>query len=414
MGLFVKSVICSNRCWLNDNRLRMRTSEQRNIVNVSWSDHLIFGEGDGRLNTVAALDNQMQKWRKELKANIIHWRCTRDRIKGRYYQGRGHQHFFKAGKSEVDWDDFKVVPELAHKHGMQAFLYVTLFDEGWPLLPKKVREVSYHNRMHCQHVSWQSDFSKKNPQYTVVDKTLKIRQWGVLCLGYPEVRRHMIRRYIRLLKAGDFDGLFVCLRSQSKPADFADQYGFNGPIHQEYLRRYGSDIRNGEFDLQLWRDLRGEYLTCFLRELRKALKDAHVPLSIGVPCGSILGPPLGNNTLQWKTWVEENIVDQLIIDQNSSQCPSMWHDLWPMHRGDGYVQNYLNGSGMKLLEEDIVKTYAPVFNRKRTKLYIARQWQERSESKEKELLQLPCVDGLVFSSFRHDNPGRIRRNNWNA
>jgi hypothetical protein len=334
----------------------MRTSEVGNIVSVSWSDHLIFGEGDGRLSTVAALYNRMQKWRKELNANIIHWRCTRDRIKGRYYQGRGYQHFFKAGKSGVDWNDFKVVPKMAGKLGMQAYLYLTLFDEGWPLLPKKVREVTYHNRMHCQHVSWQSEFSWQHHQYAVADQILKKRQWGVLCLGYPEVRKHMIRRYIRLLKVGYFDGLFVCLRSQSKPADFADQYGFNDPIHQEYLNRYGSDIRKEEFDLKLWRDLQGEYLTCFLKELREALKGARVPLSIGVPRGSILGPPMGNMTLQWKKWVQENIIDQLIIDQNSSQCPSMWHDLWPMHRGDGYLQNYLNGSGMKSLDEDIVKT----------------------------------------------------------
>jgi hypothetical protein len=92
----------------------------------------------------------------------------------------------------------------------------------------------------------------------------------------------------------------------------------------------------------------------------------------------------------------------------------MWHDLWPMHRGYGYVQNYLNGSGLKLLEEDIVNTYAPVFEGKSTKLYIARQWKERSGSKEKELCGLPGVEGLVFSSFRHDNPGPIKRNKWFA
>jgi hypothetical protein len=142
----------------------MRASKRRNIVSVSWSDHLIFGEGDGKLHTIAALGRRMQKWREELKANIIHWRCTRDRIRGRFYEGRGHQHFFKTGKSDVDWDDFEVIPQIAYTHGMQVFLYVTLFDEGWPLLPKKTRAVSYHNRMHCQHVSWQSDFSRANPQ----------------------------------------------------------------------------------------------------------------------------------------------------------------------------------------------------------------------------------------------------------
>jgi hypothetical protein len=356
----------------------------------------------------------MQKWREELNANIIHWRCTRDRISGRFYAGKGYRHFFRAGKSGIDWDDFKVVPEIAHQRGMQVFLYVSVFDEGWPLLPKKDREVSYHNRMHYQHVSWQSEFSRQHPQYAIADRTLRNHQWGVMCLGFPEVRKHMIRRYLRLLRKGNFDGLFVCLRSQSRPADYADQYGFNDPIHQEYLKRYRIDIRSEDFDLQLWRDLLGEYLTCFLRELRKELSASNIRLSIGVPRGSILGPPMGNTTLQWPIWVEEGIVDQLIIDQNSSQCPSMWHALWPMHRGYGYIQNYLNGSDMKSLEEDLVRTYNPVLNQKNTKLYLARQWQKRSEKKEKELLRLPGIQGLVFSSFRHNNPGAIRRNNWIA
>jgi hypothetical protein len=289
-----------------------------------------------------------------------------------------------------------------------------VFDEGWPLLPKKERLVSYHNRMHCQHVSWQSDFSRQQPQYALADRFLRNRQWGVLCLGYPQVRKHLIRRYLRLLRGGNFDGLFVCLRSQSRPADFADQYGFNEPVREEYLKRYKSDICREDFDLQLWRDLNGEYLTLFLRELRKKLNESYMKLSVGLPRGTVIGPPMGNTTLQWPIWVQEKIVDQLIIDQNSSRCPSMWHELWPMHRGYGYLQNYLNGRGMKSLEEDIIKTYIPEFNGKNAKLFVARQWQERSYKTEKELLMLPNVAGLVFSSFRHDNPGPIKRNKWFA
>ena len=392
----------------------MRAFRRRNIVSVSWSDHLVFGEGDGKLSTIKALTRRMECWKDELNAGIIHWRCTRDRIKGRFYQGRGHQHFFKAGKSDVEWDDFEVIPEIAHSQGIQVFLYVSVFDEGWPLLPKKERFVSYHNRMHCQHVSWQSDFSRQKTQYAIADRALCNHQWGVLCLGYPQVRQHLIRRYLWLLRAGDFDGLFVCLRSQSRPADYADQYGFNEPLRREYLKRYGPDICREDFDLQLWRDLHGEYLTLFLKELRKKLNESHLKLSVGVPRGTVLGPPMGNTTLEWNLWVQERIVDQLIIDQNSSRCPSMWHDLWPMHRGYGYLKNYLNGRNMNSLEEDIIKTYAPVFDGKNAKLYVARQWHERSNKKEKELLLLPCVAGLVFSSFRHDKPGPIKRNNWSA
>jgi hypothetical protein len=61
--------------------------------------------------------------------------------------------------------------------------------------------------------------------------------------------------------------------------------------------------------------------------------------------GDVLGAPLGNTTLHWRDWIRSGLIDHLIVNQNSSQCPSMWHQLWPMHRGGGYVQNYLDGRG---------------------------------------------------------------------
>ena len=43
------------------------------------------------------------------------------------------------------------------RRALSPWLYVTVFDEGWPLAPEDVRRVSYHNEMHGQHVAWQSD-----------------------------------------------------------------------------------------------------------------------------------------------------------------------------------------------------------------------------------------------------------------
>ena len=392
----------------------MANSEQRNIVSVSWSDHLVFGEGDGRLNNFDALQRRMQCWRDELGAGIIHWRCTRDRIRGRYQAGKGYRHFYQSRKPKMDRDDFKVVPVCARENGLRAFLYVSLFDEGWPLAPRKSREKSYHNKMHCQHVSWQSEFSRRNPDYLMVDRSLRRRHWGVLCLAYPQVRKHLIDRYRRLLRAGDFDGLFVCLRSQSKPAVSADQFGYNEPVRRDCLDRYDIDIRRSDFDRKPWRELLGEYLTRFLIELRTAIRYENVSLGVGVPRGNILGPPLGNITLQWQQWVREKVVDHLVIDQNSSQCPSMWHRLWPMHTGTGYIQNYLDGQGMNSLEKDLEQVYLPVIDKSPVKLFIARQWHERSVRQEKRLRAFAGIQGLVFSSFRHDNPGAIERSDWTA
>jgi hypothetical protein len=268
--------------------------------------------------------------------------------------------------------------------------------------------------MHYQHISWQSAFSRKHPEYAVADRIGQQRQWGVLCLAYPEVRSHFCNRFLDLLHGTEFDGLFLCMRSQSRPADFADQYGFNKPVRQDYLSRYGRDIWAEDFDLQAWRDLLGDYLTTFLFELREVLSNKGLRLAVGTARGDVLGPPLGNATLQWRNWVTRGLIDELVINQNSSQCPSMWHQLWPMHRGYGYLQNYLDGYNMPPLLEHLSSGYESVIEGRPVDLYVARQWDERSEVEEKDLLAQPVVKGLVFSSFRFDNPGPVARGDWRA
>jgi len=379
---------------------------KENIVSVSWGDHLIFGEGDGKLSTPTALRRRIRKWRKELGVTSLHWRDLRSIFDGYLFTAPGFKHHNEKIK-KVKWDDFEFVPKIAHEEGIKANLYVSLFDEGWPLPPKEVREVSYHS-MHCQHLSRQSEFSSRHPEFTVVDKMGKNRQWGVLCLAYPQVRQYFIDKFLNLLNGYEFDGLFVCLRSQSRPAEFGDQYNFNEPIRKEFQRLYGKDILKDDFDLKTWRDLVGEYLTLFLSELRSVLNKIDVKLSIGVARGDVIGPPMGNTSLHWREWIQKNLIDELIINQNSSQCPSLWHQLWPMHRGTGYIQNYLNENNLPPLLQHIDKSYFQYINKSTIKLYVARQWNEWSPKQESEILNYSSVSGLVFSSFRFDNEGFIR------
>ena len=200
----------------------------------------------------------------------------------------------------------------------------------------------------------------------------------------------------------------MCLRSQSRPADHADQFGFNEPVRQDVLARHGRDITREPFDAQAWRDLLGEYLTELLRELRHAL-GAGTRLGVGVPRGDVLGPPLGNTTAAWREWLSRRLVDVLVVGQNSSQCPSMWHQLWPMHRGTGYIQDYLQERGLPPVAD-----YADLARATGAELFIARQWHERSATAEDDLRAIPGVTGLVFSSFRHDNPSAIARGQWRA
>jgi hypothetical protein len=338
----------------------------------------------------------------------------RARIAGRFSAARGYRHPSQTAARTIDWDDFAVVPDLAHEAGLEAWLYVSLFDEGWPLASARARARSHHNPMHGQHVAWQSDLTRAHPEWLTVDRAGLTRQYGVVSLAYPDARRAFIERWTSFIDDTAFDGLFVCLRSQSKPAESGDQFGYNDPVRTDFHARYGLDIASDEFDRQAWRDLLGEYLTTLLVELRGALAGRGRRLAVGAARGDVLGPPLGNTTLDWRSWVRRGLVDRLVIDQNSSQCPSMWHRLWPMHRGGGYVQNYLDGTGLPALADHLESAYASVVQGSGTELYVARQWHERSREDEARLCATPGVAGLVLGSFRHDNPHAIRRADWRA
>src|SRR6185503_11111428 len=197
----------------------------------------------------------------------------------------------------------------------------------------------------------------------------------------------LIDRWIGLIAATRFDGLFLCFRSQSRPADHADQFDFNEPVRADFRMRYGVDILRDEFDPQAWRDLLGEYITMLLRELREALTQRRMAdrqIAVGVARGDVLGPPLGNTTLQWRDWIRSGLVDHFIVNQNSSQCPSMWHQLWPMHRGSGYLQNYLDGHGLPALPDHLRSAYAPALDGSATRLFVARQWYQRCADEERE------------------------------
>lgn len=385
-----------------------------NIVSVSWGDHLSFGEGDGRLDTPDKLRRRLPVWRDELGARALHWRALRARVPGTYSAAPGYRHPSETAASRVGWDDFEVVPAMAREAGLSPWLYVTVWDEGWPLAADEVRRVSYHNAMHGQHVAWQSDLTRDHPEWLAVDRAGCERQHGVVSLSYPEARCAFIDRWVGLIAPTAFDGLFVCLRSQSKPADTGDQFGFNEPARLAFFDRYGVDVTRDPFDVQAWRDLLGSYLTALVSELRVALGGAGKRLAVGAARGDVVGPPLGNMTLPWREWIARGLVDRLVIDQNSSQCPSMWHQLWPMHRGTGYVQNYLDGSGLPPLVAHLSRAYAPIVAGSGVELFVARQWSERSPEVEACLTATAGVTGLVFGSFRHDNPEAVRRNHWRA
>ena len=118
-------------------------------------------------------------------------------------------------------------------------------------------------------------------------------QNGPIEFAYPAARRALIDIFLHYLDRDKLDGIAFFTYCENYGQRFEDEFGYNQPIVDEYKRRYGVDIRTQEFDKHLWYEIRGEYVTQFLRELRAALK-AH-----GKKLGVRLNPREPNMPDRW-------------------------------------------------------------------------------------------------------------------
>jgi hypothetical protein len=334
-----------------------------NALNVSWGDQIVVGKGIAKLDTPEHIRQALRLWGEQGQVGTVYWRISSWIIQ-HYHQTRREKfewYYKPLQEIEARCDPRQEAIRACHDLNMRIYAYLTVFDEGSP------PSILYGDNA---PFPWQSTFTIEHPEYLVCDRKGEKRQYGVMEYWYPEVRRYKIGQILAFLKTYDMDGVYICTRSHSRPADTADQFGFNAPVVAEYQKRYGVDIRRQEFDLQKWRDLRGEGRTLFFRELRAALSPLGKRISVGVPRLDVVGPPYGNMTLAWRDWVKEGLVDEIVIGVNSGN----FH--YPSMKGKDKERGYLasgdEGFGLRPLAEDVNKVYGPLCGEHHVSLFVVR------------------------------------------
>lgn len=362
----------------DDDRYEADLSSMSNVMSVSWGDAIVVNKGWRMLNKPEHVAPFVQEC-KRLGVKQVYLRCSSEFIMNFCELRMDEDHWYMKALRAVEGDMYSEFIKGCHEAGIKVLAWSTIFDEGSPTSVKYGGNTPFF---------WQSHFTIEHPEYLMESRDGKTRQWGVLCYAYPEAREHIIGVFKHIMDKWPFDGLYICTRTHSYPAKFADELGYNQPIVDEFKRRHGVDIRTEPFSKSQWWDLQGEYLTQLLREFRQQF--AGKQIVIGIPRSDYIGPPYGNMRLDWRTWVAEGIIDGLRLDTISGG----WH--YPDTRNlPGYVQSQQDNVAMRELEYDLGQWFGPACKDAGVELYTSRS--SIYSDADQDLLKHPGVTGFALN-----------------
>lgn len=134
---------------------------------------------------------------------------------------------------------------------------------------------------------------------------------AVMSPSFPETRALWMTWVNAMLDAGA-DGIDI--RPGHHHSDFSwGEYGFEEPVRDEMLRRTGVDIwETDDFDHDLWRRVRGDGWTQFIREASAVVRGRGKKLTVHID-GHFDGAPgrggAMNMVSDWRSWITERLID---------------------------------------------------------------------------------------------------------
>lgn len=349
------------------------TAEERQIRNVipSWGDiTLVYGPGtDAAMDTPEAMDRMVKHW-KGRGFTGVYLRSDLDQ----FPPGEVIRHPRAAMQNPglaVYWnivdeimakaDPHKTARAAAEKHGFEYWLsHPHIYSEGAPV------DVGEEGLGRMVPWSYMIKYHRDHPEVITIDREGN-KQWMVPEYAYPGLRTYKAAEFAYMAKAYNPSGIIASMRSETSqlidPPAHADQFGFNQPVVDDMKRLYSVDIMTDpRFDwksasfqsddemVQKWRELRGSYITELYREIRQAMRKANPKVKFAVLLsGEYVGPLMGNARLDWRKWVDEGIVDVLIVGATFEAT------LDPDADKKGYLTNTRFGKGT--VSVDQVKKY---------------------------------------------------------
>jgi hypothetical protein len=306
-------------------------AEKRYVI-PSWGDFaVVYAEGvDSAMDSPEAMERMFARWKARGFTGVF---LRSDLQQYEPYVRRNPRKQMNPALAlmwrHIDeladcFDYFEAAQRAAERTGLEFWAYHPhIYSEGAP------PEIGTPGVGRMIPWSYVSKVLLERPEFVTIDRRGN-RYWMVPEYAYPEMRRAKVAEFVHMARRYGIRHFIANMRSEVNqlidPADKADRFGFNAPVVEEMRRRHGVNIlTDPRFDVDApgfdtrdpmvgkWRDLRGEHLTQLWRELRAALREVDPKITLAITlAGEHLGPPLGNLRTDWRTWVNEGLVDALI------------------------------------------------------------------------------------------------------
>lgn len=363
------------------------SSEKGDLLLCSWGDSLGAERAEWRLDTEENIRNAFIQWREKYDLVGVLWRQERWLVEFAELVP-DYMETHPDYKPMLEIDDAEIAACAAKDVGLPLYCYVDAYDEGMP---------PHVDNYTGKPFPWQSRYFAEHPEYYACDRNWEKKHWGVPEYAYSEVRKYKCEELRCFLEKYEWDGVYISTRGHRMPAEHGDQYGFNRPVADAFRDRHGVDILTEVFDLEAWRRLRGEFLTQYFRDVKKIVDEYGLRLIVGVPPGDYFGPPLGNLFLDWRSWIEEGIIDGIVVGHANVVGSHL-------QMGYGYLCSYHHGEwGLRPLPELLEKEYGPLCGKHNIDLWVslmirARLAKEYGKKYTNEMLrEIPNVNGLQWS-----------------
>ena len=206
-------------------------------------------------------------------------------------------------KSIESGDPLAVAGRAARRNGIELYVWFDPIDDGRRALPPVQ--------------AWSSRFLEEHPQYRAVDREGRTR-WGLLCFGYPEVRRYKTAVVKEMLSYEGVTG--VALKTHYQHNSIWDgnrhdysQYLYNDTVLADYHAQWDKP-QNGAYDTYKLRMLYGGYVLEWLRELRPLFTGSGKRLCMFQAPTSLLDASCGGWVLPPERMIEEKLCDGFLIE----------------------------------------------------------------------------------------------------